>query len=127
MTQHNATRAENAVALNWSITQVAGEPIGVLDWRFRGVNLGLASWTAAERGDDDTFRVPGEVKLSRAPFASEERLVDREMGLEVFFDWKGQGRHLLRRFRLSRGDNNLWDIGVEINEPIRWSGPREID
>ena len=106
-------------------TQVSGDKAEVLEWRYRGPRFAMEwqrntyyflSWEAVGGGLRRDF------DLSQPP-QQDAKVRLNEIGFEIRFVWRGQWRHELHRWPITRQELSppqrvRWDIGDEILPPL---------
>lgn len=115
----SVSRLEAAFVPQFRAKQFSGEPIANLEWRMRGPRFAM-DWRAATASMLGRMHLVSTFDLSAQP--REDDLVGPdEMALEIRFHWRGQWRHELHRWPISRRQlphKVLWDVGEEWLPPL---------
>lgn len=118
--QAAVTRLVSEFYPQWSVTQIAGDFMPGIEWRFRGPRFSMERQQALGNRLDST-NFAGTFNVSRAS-ASDDLVGEDQLGFEIRFSWRGQWRIELHRypltFRAVADGRELCDVGGEILPPL---------
>jgi hypothetical protein len=117
-------RLEAAFTPNFRVKQVSGDSIANLEWLIRGPRFAM-DWGAATGSALDRTHFVRTFDLAAQP--QEDDLVGLDdMAFEIRFHWRGQWRHELHRWPISRRQlpqKVLWDVLAERLPPLYFDAP----
>lgn len=112
-------RLERAFEPRFGVKHVSGEPIANLEWRIRGPRFAM-DWQDASGSALDRTHFVSTFDLAAEPGQDDLVALD-EMAFEIRFHWRGQWRHELHRWPISRRQlphKTLWDVGRQRLPPL---------
>ncbi len=115
------TRLERAFKPEFGASQLRGDPVAVLAWRFRGPRFQMP-WRQVAGADLTRTRLANQFDLAAVPL-DDALLATDELGLELRFPCGAGWAHELHRFPLTRQDISgkaVWNIGDEAIPPETW-------
>jgi hypothetical protein len=116
-------RLETAFAPHFGVRQVSGDPVANLEWRIRGPRFPM-DWRPASGSALARTHFVSTFDLTAQPREADIVGLD-EMAFEIRFHWRGQWRHELHRWPISRRQlpqKVLWDVGAERLPPLYIDG-----
>jgi hypothetical protein len=116
-------RLETAFAPHFGVRQVSGDPVANLEWRIRGPRFSM-DWRPASGSALARTHFVSTFDLTAEPRQDDVVGLD-EMAFEIRFHWRGQCRHELHRWPISRRQlpqKTLWDVGAERLPPLYLDG-----
>lgn len=115
VTQASVTRLETNFVPHFNVRQFSGDPMGSIEWRFRGPRFAM-DWRQASGAALDRTHFTESFDLSQ-PLQDDPLVGGNEMGFEIRFHWRGRWRAELHRWPITRRElptKVLWDVGPEI-------------
>jgi hypothetical protein len=112
-------RLETAFAPHFGVKQASGDSVLNLEWRIRGPRFSM-DWRAATGSTLNRTHFVSTFDLTAMPGEDDLVALD-EMAFEIRFHWRGQWRHELHRWPISRRQlpqKILWDVGAERLPPL---------
>jgi len=110
---------EAAFEPQFRVKQVSGDPVANLEWLIRGPRFSM-DWRPASGSALARTHFVSTFDLTAEPREDDVVGVD-EMAFEIRFHWRGQRRHELHRWPISRRQlpqKVLWDVGAERLPPL---------
>ncbi|MGA2285486.1 MAG: RNA-binding domain-containing protein [Dehalococcoidia bacterium] len=107
------------------VKQASGENLADLEWRIRG--RFVSEWRQASGSALDRTSFIPALSLPQ-PSHEDRRVGGNEIGFEIRFDWRGQVRHEIHRWRTpQRVPSTLsdWEIEKKILPPLYFEERRE--
>ncbi|MDP3064980.1 MAG: ATP-binding protein [Chloroflexota bacterium] len=114
-------RLEEAFEPSLKVTQVSGDRVPDIAWRFRGPRFRFDGWRQAEGARLQDTNISAVFDLSLAP-AQDDLVREDEMGLEIRFYWRRKWRRELHRWHITRRvlpQKVLWDLEGKVLPPVR--------
>lgn len=119
VTLPSVTRLEAAFVPQFAVKQVSGDHVANLEWRIRGPRFRM-EWRPASGSALARTHFVATFDLTAQP--QEDDLVGLdEIAFEIRFHWRGQWRHELHRWPISRRQlpqKTLWDVHEERLPPL---------
>ena len=108
---------------DWRIKQASGEYVRYVEWRFAGPGF-RTQWSQASGNRLEETAISAVFDLTQPPGSEDERIGVDEIGLDLRFRWRGQLRHELHRWTITKSgsaDAPVWSVGDEIIPPQEWT------
>jgi hypothetical protein len=115
----SVSRLEPAFEPQFRVKQFSGDPIANLAWRIRGPRFAM-DWRVESGSTLNRTHFTSTFDLAAGPRQDELVALD-EMAFEIRFHWRGQWRHELHRWPISRRQlpqKVLWNVGAERLPPL---------
>ncbi|MCH8853193.1 MAG: ATP-binding protein [Planctomycetes bacterium] len=117
------TRRERDFSLTIRMSQVTGERVASIEWRFRGPRF-LTAWNHESASLLPHMSIVETFDLAKEP-ATDDLLDENQLGLEIRFSWRGDTLSEVHRWPVSRRElpkKILWDLGTAL-EPLQLGDP----